>query len=432
MSSLENRAAWPDATTVHDMIQHFPLPIALLDGAGGVLVLNEGFEQTFGAEVLDSAPLQDLIEKAVPGWESVQVTGRGQGQIEVQAQVTRVRDNVMLVLDGAADPEFRRELDELQVQNAQLERLSSIDSLTGSWNRAHFDRVAASELERSIRFKQPVSLIFLDIYHFKQINDAHGHQAGDAVLCELVQVIGVAVRSSDMLFRWGGEEFLILAPSTGYRSGAVVAARIRDGVEQHRFEGVGRVTISVGVAEHLEAESVEVWFRRADEALYRAKHDGRNRVSVDQRGSSDVWAAESGPSVVRLVWQEAYECGQPTIDDQHRELFELANTLFDASFKSETSPEVFVAALDKLLAHIARHFADEEAILAQYGYKELKQHQLIHAGLMARAGELKTAVLASKTTLGDLVEFVATIVIAHHLFKEDRKFFPLFKKQLEK
>ena len=292
--------------------------------------------------------------------------------------------------------------------------------------------MAASELERSIRFNQPVSLIFLDIDHFKQINDAHGHQAGDAVLCELVQVIGVAARSSDMLFRWGGEEFLILAPSTGYRSGAVVAARIRDGVEQHRFEGVGRVTISAGVAEHLEAESVEVWFRRADEALYRAKHDGRNRVSVDQRGSSDGWAAESGPSVVRLVWQEAYECEQPTIDDQHRELFELANTLFDASFKSETSPEVFVAALDKLLAHIARHFADEEAILAQYGYKELKRHQLIHAGLMARAGELKTAVLAGKTTLGDLVEFVANIVIAHHLFREDRKFFPLFKKQLEK
>jgi diguanylate cyclase (GGDEF)-like protein/hemerythrin-like metal-binding protein len=413
-----------------DLIQRFPLPIALLDDGGAVLILNECFERTYDPEVLDLAPLQDIIRKAVPGWKTVQVSGRGQGQMEVQAQVVRVRDNLMLILDSAMDPELQRKLDELHVQIAQLERLSSIDSLTGAWNRAHFDRVVASELERSIRFKQPVSLIFLDIDHFKQVNDTYGHQAGDSVLCELVQVIGAADRSSDMLFRWGGEEFVVLAPSTGYRAGSALAERMRSDVEQHRFTGVGPVTISLGVAEHIATESAEIWFHRVDEALYRAKEGGRNRVDVDQRGGSDMWAAESGPSVIRLVWQEAYECGEPTIDGQHCKLFELGNALLDASFKSESSPEVFSVALDKLLAHIVKHFADEEAILAQHGYNDLEPHRLIHAALIARASELKAAVAAGKTTLGDLVEFLANTVVAQHLFKEDRKYFPLFKKHI--
>ena len=112
-------------------------------------------------------------------------------------------------------------------KSPSLRGSASVDFLTGAWNRAHFDRVVASELERSIRFKQPISLIFLDIDHFKQVNDTYGHQAGDDVLRELVQMIVAVVRSSDMLFRWGGEEFLMLAPSTGYRSGAAWRERIR-------------------------------------------------------------------------------------------------------------------------------------------------------------------------------------------------------------
>jgi hemerythrin len=222
---------------------------------------------------------------------------------------------------------------------------------------------------------------------------------------------------------------MILAPSTGYRSGAALAERIRGCVEQHCFTGVRRVTVSLGVAEYCSTESAEVWFHRVDEAHYQAKHGGRNRIHVDQRGSSDIWAAESGPSVVRLIWQEAYECGEPTIDGEHRELFDVANTLFDASFKSETSPDVFSAALDKLLEHIVRYFADEEALLAQHGYECLGRHRLCHAALLARAADLKAAVLAGKTTLGDLVEFLANTMVAHHLFTEDRKYFPLFAPQ---
>ena len=403
------------------------MPIALLDDAGGAVVLNDRFEQIYGPDVLRSAPLQALMRKPVAGWHTVQVPSRGQGDIEIKAQVARVLGNPMLILDDLTDPGVLRQLDQLQQQIAELEKRSSTDALTGAWNRAHLDRVVASELDRSIRSRQPVSLILIDIDHFKQVNDTYGHRAGDTVLCELVKVTGAAIRSIDTLFRWGGEEFIVLASSAGYRGAARLAEKIRSTVEQHSFAGVGSVTISLGVAEHIATESAEIWFDRVDGALYRAKTGGRNRVCVDEHGSSDMWAAESGSSVIRLEWQEAYECGEPTIDREHRELFELANVLLDASFKSDSSPQAFNAALEKVLAHIAQHFADEEVLLARYGYKGLDSHRRAHARLLARAAEIKASAAAGKATLGDLVEFLANSVIAQHLFKEDRKFFPLFK-----
>jgi len=429
MNVPKNSIQWLADSAVHDLIQRFPLPIALLDDAGGVRVLNDRFERTYGSAALESAPLQALMRKPVPGWQTVRVPGGGNADVEIKAQVLSVEGNSMLILDDATDRGLLRQLDQLNGRITELERLSSTDRLTGAWNRAHLDRTIATELDRSIRSRQPVSLILLDIDHFKQVNDTYGHLAGDSVLCELVGVIGASIRSVDMLFRWGGEEFVVLACSTGYRAGATVAEKIRAKVEQHRFAAVGSATISLGVAEHIATQSAEIWFHRVDDALYRAKNGGRNRVCVDQHGSSDIWAAASGRSAIRLVWQEAYECGEPTIDREHRELFDLANALFDASFNSASFPQAFSEALEKLLAHIVQHFSDEEALLARQRYQHLEAHRLAHAALLARAGELKSAATAGKTTLGDLVDFLANTVVAQHLFKADRDYFPLFSNQ---
>ena len=334
----------------------------------------------------------------------------------------------MLILDDAADPEASRQRDDIQARIAVLEKLNSTDILTGAWNRRHYDRIVGVEQKRSMRFRQPVSLLFFDIDHFKEINDTFGHQTGDSVLRELVELVGTTIRSIDTLFRWGGEEFVILASSTDYREGAVFAERIRSKVEQHRFAGiVAPMTISVGTAEHIAGESTETWFHRVDSALYRAKKDGRNRVNTDRRGSSDLWAAESGLSTVRLVWQEDYECGEPTIDSEHRALFDQANALFDASFKSKTSTDAFNAASEKMLANLARHFAHEESLLAEHGYKDVAAHRLAHASLLARAAEIGASVAAGATTLEDLVEYLANTVVAGHIFGDDKKYFPLFR-----
>jgi hemerythrin-like metal-binding protein len=154
----------------------------------------------------------------------------------------------------------------------------------------------------------------------------------------------------------------------------------------------------------------------------------RNAVFVDGCEDAEIWPAAAGSSFVRLVWREGYECGEPTIDQEHRQLFNLANSLFEASLKPETRLEVLKSEFDKLLAHVVRHFANGEALLAQHGHKDLEPHRLAHAGLVARANEFGASVAAGKVRWGDLVEFLANTVVAQHTFKVDRVFCDLFRK----
>jgi diguanylate cyclase (GGDEF)-like protein/hemerythrin-like metal-binding protein len=346
--------------------------------------------------------------------------------IEVHARLIRMPDLTLLILDGGGAPEPEDEVTRLRGRISELEQLASTDHLTGAWNRAHFDRVIEVELARSLACRQPVSLVLLDIDHFKAINDCHGHDIGDAVLRELVQLVQSRIRASDFLFRWGGEEFAVLAATHGYRGAERLAENLRSAVAAHSFRGVGSVAISLGVAEHLGMEPPAAWFQRLDQALYAAKEGGRDRVVVDRRGNSDAWAKQAGVSALHLAWQEAFECGDPTIDTEHRELFGLANVLIDAAAHGQAEPARFRSALGALLTHVAKHFADEEAILAEHRYADLEQHKRAHAGLLRRADYLKVRVESGQADLGSVVEFLAQDVVARHLLAVDRAFFPLF------
>ena len=230
-----------------------------------------------------------------------------------------------------------------------------------------------------------------------------------------------------MLFRWGGEEFVVLAPATSYRSAASFAETLRVKVEQHEIETAGNITISLGVAEHISDESENSCLQRADAAMYAAKNGGRNRVVVDQHGNSDAWAADQSATILHLSWHESYDCGEPTIDQEHRQLFELANTLINAAFKRESNPHEFEDALKKLLAHVVKHFADEEAILARHHFADLDDHVRAHKILMEHALRLRDAAAPGGVTIGELVDFLADEVVAQHMLKVDREFYPLFK-----
>jgi hemerythrin len=235
------------------------------------------------------------------------------------------------------------------------------------------------------------------------------------------------IRASDLPFRCGGEEFVVLVSSAGYRGAERVAENLRPCVAAHVFEGAGTVTISLGVSEHDGGEDAQTWFRRMDEALYEAKRSGRNRVVVARRGNSDAWAAAGGASALHLAWQEGYECGDATIDGEHRELFHLSNRLIDAAVPDRHEPGAVHAALGELLAHVQRHFADEEAILERLHYAQLPQHRLAHAGLVRRALYMAEQLDAGKASLGAIVEFLAQDVVARHLMVVDRAFFPMFR-----
>jgi diguanylate cyclase (GGDEF)-like protein/hemerythrin-like metal-binding protein len=370
-----------------------------------------------------------LAQNPGGAWESVTLRHRDGRDLVTAAKAVAVADGVLLVFDAAAGPNVMMEIELLRERITELESLSATDPLTGAWNRVHFERTVQVEMSRAMRSGVPLTLILLDIDHFKQVNDDYGHLAGDAVLTEFVGRIGQRTRNSDSLFRWGGEEFMLLTTSVGYRGGAALAEDLRRTIAAEPFAEVGPITISLGVAEYVEGESAIGWFQRVDQALYAAKSAGRNRVHVDRQGRSDLRGSGSGTGVLRLHWLEAYECGGPTIDAEHRELFDRGNALIATAIEQHSEPGLWHAALDSTLAHLGQHFENEEALLSQHGYGRLAEHQRAHADLLRQANELKTAVERGEATLGHLVNFLVNEVIALHILKIDRDFYSLFQSE---
>lgn len=344
--------------------------------------------------------------------------GVGFVAIDVGAQRARTTE--------ALDALHRAEqvIDELRGAIAELQTRASTDRLTGLWNRTRIEEAARHEIARFARYGDPVSLMFIDLDHFKRINDGHGHLVGDAVLCQFAKVVRGRMRSTDMLGRWGGEEFVMLCPHTSLPSARILAHRVREGLSTHRFDTVGQVTASIGVAQCFDTESFEQWLGRADGAAYRAKASGRDRVVVDVHPEGQVSTPQRADGgFVRLVWRKSYECGHASIDRQHRELFEQANDLIGSIVRDAPHEEV-LANLDLLVEAVKRHFADEERILSASRYPHIEAHSRSHSGLLGVAANLLGAVARGETKLAELLHFLAYELVASHMLGEDRKFFP--------
>jgi diguanylate cyclase (GGDEF)-like protein len=140
------------------------------------------------------------------------------------------------------------------------------------------DEYLSKETSKSKRYKYPLSLIMIDIDHFKEVNDKYGHQIGDSVIIKTVQLISKNIRKEDIFGRWGGEEFIVLLPQTGLVQACVVAQNLRKVVQDTTFNKVGKKTISLGVSEFTLDEDDFSFIKRSDDALYKAKEGGRNKV----------------------------------------------------------------------------------------------------------------------------------------------------------
>ncbi len=170
--------------------------------------------------------------------------------------------------------------EKIMALNKELLELAHRDPLTGIKNRLSFMKSIEEEIDRAERYDIPFSVIMFDIDFFKRINDTFGHATGDEVLKRLAEVVNESLRKSDNLFRIGGEEFVVTLPNTDLEKAKIVAEKLRRVVCKTSFGKPGRITISVGVTQATEDDDADTLIDRVDEALYRAKHNGRNRVEV--------------------------------------------------------------------------------------------------------------------------------------------------------
>lgn len=176
--------------------------------------------------------------------------------------------------------------EELLSKATKLEEKASFDFLTKLYNRRKFNSFLEYEISKANRYKeQHLSLLLVDIDYFKNVNDTYGHLVGDNVLQEISKILTICSRDSDIVARWGGEEFVLMLPQTNVEQAFFVAEKLRATVEKHKFDDVKHVTCSIGVSQFHKGEDKETLFKRVDEALYKAKNSGRNRAEIEHFGN---------------------------------------------------------------------------------------------------------------------------------------------------
>ena len=200
--------------------------------------------------------------------------------------INRTQDGKPLMMFGTHTDITERKLNEEKIQllNTELEKLSVTDTLTQINNRRYFMQRAAEEIQRESRNNQHLVLLMMDLDEFKKINDTYGHAAGDLVLQHFAAVLSANIREIDIPGRIGGEEFAVLLPNTTLQDAVILAERMRQSIENASTEISGqavKITVSIGAAEYnTEMTSINALYKNADQAMYQAKHSGRNRVVI--------------------------------------------------------------------------------------------------------------------------------------------------------
>lgn len=311
----------------------------------------------------------------------------------------------------------------LMEENVRLNYLIRKDKLTSLYNKAFIEEQLDVQCGMVRRYHRECSVIFFDIDHFKRINDNFGHSVGDEVLIAISSLISNHIRSTDMLARWGGEEFLLLLPETGIEEAKIVANKICSLVEQHDFDIVKKVTISLGVTLVLASDTVLSILNRVDKALYKAKHSGRNQVVVYQSDEEIPFAS------MKISWRHVWDSGHSQIDAQHKNLIDLANQLLEMTTMQATKEEILFM-LDKLIQHTSQHFAYEEHVLRKLNYDQIEDHMIKHQLLIEKALGLRKDFLEDKGYMSTFFSFIIEDVVLKHMIQEDTRFFPTIKKSI--
>ena len=197
-----------------------------------------------------------------------------------------IHDSTVIVRDNKADVVnfvgYLTDITEIKEQEINLQKLSNTDQLTKVGNRLYLDNILNKQYYRLYRNAERCSIILFDIDFFKKINDTYGHLVGDQALIQLCDIVQKNLRQSDIFGRWGGEEFMIIAPHTTKEEARLIAIKLQKLIESFHFQKIGQMTVSFGVAECVKERTLDENISAADNALYTSKQNGRNQVSVDQ------------------------------------------------------------------------------------------------------------------------------------------------------
>jgi diguanylate cyclase (GGDEF)-like protein/PAS domain S-box-containing protein len=274
-----------------------PVPMLLVHKLDGrVLLANEKCASALRCTLEEASAMQAAELFVQPGafQDLLDMIGRGGTEDSREVELKARDGERFYALLSARDVAFSGDetvmlgFTDLTAQKAvehQLRYLAQRDPLTQAYNRHHFWALANAEMARVRRYKRPLSIAMIDADHFKAVNDVHGHDVGDLVLRMIVDTCHDSLRKNDVLARYGGEEFVVLLPETPLAGAVVVMERVRERIEATTLElEQGQrisITVSVGLADSTsDAEDIEGLLKRADDALYAAKHAGRNRVHV--------------------------------------------------------------------------------------------------------------------------------------------------------
>ncbi len=247
-------------------------------------VMTQSFEELFCEkslpkvrEEMESA-LETVRRGEVPSLSSIRVEQPCRDGSTVWTEV-----NARLIVDREKDQMrfigLTRNITDTLAYEEELEELALTDRLTGLYNRHKLDEILEEQLDLANRYQVPFAVMIMDIDHFKQVNDTYGHNIGDSTLIDFALILASATRQSDMVGRWGGEEFMVIIPQAEKNLAREMAERLRKTIESHEFDTVKKVTASFGMALHRPGENISSLISRSDAALYDSKKNGRNRVT---------------------------------------------------------------------------------------------------------------------------------------------------------
>lgn len=290
-TAIEQSPSAAVITDVDGRIQYANPKFLAMSGYGREEIVGENPRIFKSGETLPQV-YQDL-------WQTILA-----GELWVGEFLNRRKDNTHYIVSAKISPILQKpglisgflaiqeDITETRRLQRQLEHMATTDGLTGSYNRSHFLNLFGQELRRAERYSQPFCLLVFDLDHFKSVNDNYGHQAGDQVLAAFAGIISSALRDSDLFGRLGGEEFGVVLVQTDHDGGSLLAERLRIAIEKMRVTCGGtaiQVTVSIGGTQWESRDrQIEPVLNRADNALYEAKRNGRNRVCFSFATDSKV------------------------------------------------------------------------------------------------------------------------------------------------